>query len=400
MTFAWSDSPFVTALLASATARPIVIGASAAMAAPAGILTFGGKRAITVAPGQQAVSDALDFRVQALERLSVSTYFPQRAQTAIVVGPAGAVTHTDRDHRIKVQFHWQRGDQSHSRLAHPAPEGDSGAPGDDRAGTWVRIATPLAPVAGANWGSVAVPRIGSEVLIDFIDGDIDRPVVIGSLYNGNGQTDAQHNKVGQGAGASTGNAPAWFPGESGAHAHPAALSGIKSQAMQASQNGTGAYSQLVFDDHAGEPRVALQRHAAAHAGTDELNLGHLRHQSDNQRLAPRQGAAGQQLDSREAQTQVEQSWQLQQQLAGTAQQHNAKLKDEPEPAKLAAPVQMGHSAEVLRAIGAGQGGEAGGEGQATAYSEAQLQLSSPSGIAAATPASAILSAGGTASISA
>ncbi|WP_082551919.1 type VI secretion system Vgr family protein [Massilia sp. Root351] len=348
-------------------------------------------------------------------------------QTAIVVGPPGAVIHTDRDHRIKVQFHWQRGEQSHSRLAHPAPQGDSGAPGDDRAGTWVRIATPLAPVAGTNWGSVAVPRIGSEVLIDFIDGDIDRPVAIGSLYNGSGQTDAQHNKVGQGAGAATGNAPPWFPGEAGAHAHPAALSGIKSQAMQASQSGTGAYSQLVFDDHAGEPRVALQRHAAAHAGTDELNLGHLRHQSDNQRLAPagfgaelksahsvalragqgmlltadaRQGATGQQLDSREAQTQVEQSWQLQQQLAGTAQQHNAKLKDEPEPAKLDALAQMGHSAEVLRASGAGQGGEAGGAGQATAYSEAHLQLSSPSGIAAATPASAIVAAGGTASITA
>eukprot|EP01034_Spumella_vulgaris_P037048 gene37048-45699_t len=75
-------------------AEPLVIGeaqlarsassgaggaSSTILAAPAGILTFGGKRAITVAPGQQAVSDALDFRVQALERLSVSTYFPQRA---------------------------------------------------------------------------------------------------------------------------------------------------------------------------------------------------------------------------------------------------------------------------------------------------------------------------------
>jgi lysophospholipase L1-like esterase len=55
-------------------------GASSAIAgAPAGILTFGGRRSVTVAPGQQAVSDALDFSVRALERLSVSTYFPQRA---------------------------------------------------------------------------------------------------------------------------------------------------------------------------------------------------------------------------------------------------------------------------------------------------------------------------------
>ncbi|MBC7378559.1 MAG: type VI secretion system tip protein VgrG, partial [Burkholderiaceae bacterium] len=210
-------------------------------------------------------------------------------QTAIVVGPAGAVIHTDRDHRIKVQFHWQRGagdgDLSHSRLNHPAPVGHSGAPGNDEAGTWVRIATPMAPIAGANWGSTAVPRIGSEVVIDFINGNIDRPVVIGSLYNGKGQVDAQHNAVSQGAGTSTGNAPAWFPGQSSTHAHPAVLSGFKSQAMEASQSGTGAYSQLVFDDSAGQARVGLQRHASAHQGSAELNMGHLRHQTDNQRLA-------------------------------------------------------------------------------------------------------------------
>jgi type VI secretion system secreted protein VgrG len=147
----------------------------------------------------------------------------------------------------------------------------------------VRIATPLAPVAGANWGTVAVPRIGSEVLIDFLDGNIDRPVVIGSVYNGQGAQDAQNNQVAQGAGAATGNAPAWFPGVADAYAH-GALSGLKSQAMASSQTGSGAYSQLVFDDSPGEPRVALQRHAGPHSGTDELNLGHLRHQTDNQRL--------------------------------------------------------------------------------------------------------------------
>jgi uncharacterized protein involved in type VI secretion and phage assembly len=187
------------------------------------------------------------------------------------------VVHTDRDHRIKEQFHWQRNagdsDLSHSRLNRPCPASHTGAPADDRAGTWVRIATPLAPIAGANWGAVAVPRVGSEVLIDFMDGNIDRPVVIGSLYNGKGQVDAQHNQAFYGAGVATGNAPAWFPGESGAHAHPAALSGIKTQAMGASQSGNGAYNQLVFDDSAGQPRVALQSHASQHTGTAELNLG-------------------------------------------------------------------------------------------------------------------------------
>jgi uncharacterized protein involved in type VI secretion and phage assembly len=351
----------------------------------------------------------------------------QGQQTAIVVGPPGAVIHTDRDHRIKVQFHWQRGEQSHSRLMHPVPDGHIGAPADDTSGTWVRIATPMAPVAGTNWGAVAVPRVGSEVLIDFIDGDIDRPVVIGSLYNGGGETDAQHNRANAGAGAATGNAPAWFPGEAGAHAHAAVLSGFKSQAMQASQNGTGAYSQLVFDDTPAEPRVALQRHANAHEGTDELNLGHLRHQTDNQRLATagygaelktahgaalragqgmllsthgRQGGTGHQLDAGEAAAQIADSAALLQSLATVAQQQNAKLKGEPEAAKLPAVAQLKKAGEVLEASSDGAAAEEGGQGKATAYSEPQLQVSSPSGIAATTPASAIVTSGTTSSITA
>ena len=74
-------------------------------------------------------------------------------QTAVVVGPAGAVIHTDRDHRVKVQFHWQRGAQSHSRLGHPDAGSHTGAPADDTAGTWVRVADrsrlSLAPTGAA-----------------------------------------------------------------------------------------------------------------------------------------------------------------------------------------------------------------------------------------------------------
>ena len=152
----------------------------------------------------------------------------------------------------------------------------------------VTVPVTLAPVAGANWGSHALPRVGQEVLIDFLDGNIDRPVVIGAVYNGAGADDAQHNTAAGGAGAETGIAGAWFPGAAGAHAHAAVLSGLKSQAVQASGNGAGAYSQLVFDDTPEQARVALQRHAKAHRGTAELNLGHLVHQTDNQRL----GAVG------------------------------------------------------------------------------------------------------------
>ena len=347
-------------------------------------------------------------------------------QTAIVVGPPGAVIHTDRDHRVKVQFHWQRGGgdgMGHSRLAHPDPDSHSGAPGDDRAGTWVRVATPLAPVAGANWGANALPRVGQEVLVDFLEGDIDRPVIIGALYNGRGAQDGQGNEVAQGGGAATGNAPAWFPGEAGGHAHAAVLSGLKSQAMQASQIGNGAYSQLVFDDTAGQPRVALQHHAKAHSGTAELNLGHVRHQVDNQRLEPagfgaelatqhsvalragqgmllssyaRRGAGGGQMDAREAQTQIQASHQLQSSLAQTAQLHKAVLPGGPAtPAELPALARMEQVAQAVGAIAAGRGGD-----EAEAFSDPLLQLSSPSGIAATTPASAVLASAGATSITA
>lgn len=356
-------------------------------------------------------------------------------QTAIVVGPVGAVIHTDRDHRVKVQFHWQRGvgnQQSHNRLTHPTPDGHTGAPGDDSAGTWVRVATPLAPVAGANWGSNALPRVGQEVLVDFMEGNIDRPVIIGALYNGKGQPDAPHNKVSYGAGVATGNAPAWFPGEAGAHAHPAVLSGLKSQAMGSSQHGTGAYSQLVFDDSPGQARLALQRHAVAHQGTDELNLGYLRHQADNEQLQPagfgaelktehsaalragqgmllstdrRNGASGSQMDSREALAQIGASRELALSLATTAQKHNAALKGkdgkaDAEPDKLAAIAQMKHSADVVGSggHGAGDSGAGGGAGSVTAYGKPIIQVSAPAGIVAATPANAIFMASDTTGI--
>jgi type VI secretion system secreted protein VgrG len=355
-------------------------------------------------------------------------------QTAIVVGPAGQQIYTDRDHRIKLQFHWQRDKDgqtgSHARQTHPSSarqgKGQTGAPANDSSGTWVRVAATLAPTADANWGSVAIPRIGQEVWVDFLGGDIDRPLVTGCVYNGEGATDAQHNRQGQGAGAATGNAPAWFPGQAEAHAHPAVLSGIKTQALSASQQGAGGYSQLVFDDSPAQARTALQQHASAHQGSAELNLGQLQHQSDNQRLHPagfgaelktlysasaRSGSGGlisadarpnasrSQLDSTEAQAQADASQQLQTSLADTAQKHNAQLKDgkgqaEPAPDKLPAITAQAHSSTSR----SGQGGPQ--DSQVTEYTDPLLQLSAPGGITAATPAHAILSAGATSSITA
>ncbi len=87
----------------------------------------------------------------------------QGPESAIVVGPSGEEIYVDKYGRIKVQFHWDR-------------EGKR----DTSSCAWLRVVTPL---AGAQWGSYAFPRIGQEVLVAFQHGDPDEPVVLGSLYN-------------------------------------------------------------------------------------------------------------------------------------------------------------------------------------------------------------------------
>ena len=87
----------------------------------------------------------------------------QGPQTAVVTGPAGEEIHTDQYGRVKVQFHWDR----YGKL-------------DEHSSCWVRVAQPW---AGKNWGMVAIPRIGQEVVVDFLEGDPDRPLITGSVYN-------------------------------------------------------------------------------------------------------------------------------------------------------------------------------------------------------------------------
>lgn len=89
----------------------------------------------------------------------------QGPQTAVVVGPAGQEIYTDRYGRIKVQFHWDRDGRN-----------------DENCSCWMRVA---APWAGQNWGMVTIPRIGQEVIVEFLEGDPDRPIVTGSVYNAN-----------------------------------------------------------------------------------------------------------------------------------------------------------------------------------------------------------------------
>lgn len=83
--------------------------------------------------------------------------------TATVVGPAGEEIFTDKYSRVKVQFHWDR-------------EGKK----DADSSCWCRVATPW---AGKQWGMIHIPRIGQEVVVDFLEGDPDQPIIVGSVYN-------------------------------------------------------------------------------------------------------------------------------------------------------------------------------------------------------------------------
>ena len=88
----------------------------------------------------------------------------QGTQTAMVVGPKGEEIYTDEFGRVKVQFHWDR----YGKL-------------DENSSCWVRVSQAW---AGKSWGAIQIPRIGQEVVVSFLEGDPDRPLVIGSVYNG------------------------------------------------------------------------------------------------------------------------------------------------------------------------------------------------------------------------
>ncbi|WGS49983.1 type VI secretion system tip protein TssI/VgrG [Paraburkholderia sp. D15] len=255
------------------------------------------------------------------------------AQTAITVG-SGNPVHTDRDHRIRVQHHAQRGQNAASREDHPHA---SNAPADQGAGTWTRVMT---PVGGDNWGGVSIPRVGQEVWTEWLEGQPDRPVAVAALYNGQGNEDAQHNGQAGGPSGSTGNAAAWFAG----NGHPAALTGFKTQDLGQSQQGTGGYRQFMLDDTAGQ--------SAAHLYTTDRNsgltLGHIKQIQDNQRQADRgygaelrtdgssalRGGSGMLISSAPGVGQMDaggpaqalaQSQQTLKNLADTAQKHGAEF---------------------------------------------------------------------------
>jgi type VI secretion system secreted protein VgrG len=174
------------------------------------------------------------------------------ALSARVVGIEDTTVHSERGHRVKVQMHFQRGE---SPNAGNGPTGFGtdelgNAPGDERSGTWVRVG---GPAAGANWGALYTPRIGSEVTVQFIEGDIDRPIIVGGLYGG---ADAMPFSAGVDSGVN----------------HPGVIAGLHSQRL----DGDG-FNQFALDDAPGQLRTRLH---ASHADA-ELGLGHLiQHSAD------------------------------------------------------------------------------------------------------------------------
>lgn len=91
--------------------------------------------------------------------------FMQGLQTALVVGPPGEEIYVDKYGRVKVQFHWDR-------------EGKY----NEKSSCWMRVSQNW---AGKRWGTMFIPRVGQEVIVDFLEGDPDQPIITGCVYNGN-----------------------------------------------------------------------------------------------------------------------------------------------------------------------------------------------------------------------
>lgn len=139
----------------------------------------------------------------------------QGVQTAIVTGPAGEEIHTDKYGRIKVQFHWDRVGQL-----------------DENTTCFIRVGQVW---AGKRWGATFIPRIGQEVIVAFLEGDPDQPIVVGSVYNGEQMP------------------PYLGEGPDPKHKHDPKVSGIKSL----STKGGAGFNELRFDDNKGKEEIFL-----------------------------------------------------------------------------------------------------------------------------------------------
>jgi len=139
------------------------------------------------------------------------------SQTAIVAGPSGEEIYTDEHGRVKVQFHWDR-------------EGKK----DEKSSCWMRVSQIW---AGAGWGAMYIPRIGHEVIVDFLEGDPDQPIITGRVYHGN-------------------NTPPY----------PLPAEKTKSTIKSDSSLGGGGSNELRFEDKKGEEEIYI------HAEKDENTI--------------------------------------------------------------------------------------------------------------------------------
>jgi len=135
--------------------------------------------------------------------------------TAVVTGPAGEEIFTDKYGRVKVQFHWDRQGKY-----------------DADSSCWVRVAQ---PTAGKRWGSSFWPRIGHEVVVDFLEGDPDQPIIIGTVYN----ADQMPPYLGKGPDPK--------------HPEDNKVSGIKSY----STKGGEGFNEWRFDDTKGKEQIFI-----------------------------------------------------------------------------------------------------------------------------------------------
>ncbi|WP_027783756.1 MULTISPECIES: type VI secretion system Vgr family protein [Burkholderia] len=272
-------------------------------------------------------------------------------ETAIVVGPQGEEVHTDELNRVKVMFVWDRQN-----------------PGDAGASCWVRVAQ---SDTGAGYGGVHIPRVGEEVIVGYVGGDCDRPIVLHRVYNGAVNPHWHSNGI---------------------------LSGHRSK-----EYGGSGYNQMVMDDATGQNRVQLMSSSA----NSLLHLGYLIDQSGNTRgtylgsgfdlrtdaygaVRASQGlyvstypksANSQPLDVREAQQQLVNAESMIEAMSQVSQAHQAES--------------LGEGHDALRTFtdatqssvqGSQSGGRTagGGAGSVNAFKTPVMLVASPSGIALST----------------
>ena len=278
-------------------------------------------------------------------------------QTAIVVGPPGEQIHTDGYGRVKIQFHWDRIGNN-----------------DAASSAWVRVASAW---AGGQFGMVATPRIGSEVLVQWLNGNPDHPIITGSVYN-----DA--------------NKQPWEL------AQQQALTGVRSRELAAG----GRSNHLILDDSSG----AIQAQLRSDHLHSQLSLGHITRIEDTTGRQDGRGegfelrsdgvgvvraAAGLVLTSEgraharahitdmgETVQRLTQARAIQENLAGLAQQHQAQDKNADQ-SDVAAALKL-HN-EAIKGVKGGDG--------FPELSEPHLVLSSPGAIAATAAASTHLASG-------